>query len=76
MVLTDTATLSGATENAGGDITFTLYGPFDTLEDVSCEGEGTAVGEPVSVDGNGAVRVRPGDRHGVRVLHLGGGVLR
>ncbi len=59
VVLTDTATLSGATENAGGDITFTLYGPFDSLEDVSCEGEGTTVGEPVSVDGNGPYESDP-----------------
>ena len=59
VVLTDTATLSGATENAGGDITFTLYGPFETLEDVSCEGEGTAAGEPVSVDGDGSYESDP-----------------
>jgi uncharacterized repeat protein (TIGR01451 family) len=59
LVLTDTATLSGATESAGGDITFTLYGPFDTFEDVSCEGQGTAVGEPVSVHGNGAYESDP-----------------
>jgi uncharacterized repeat protein (TIGR01451 family) len=50
--LSDTATLSGATADAGGFITFVLYGPFDTLAEVNCEGEGRTVGEPVDVDGN------------------------
>ena len=46
--ISDTATLSGATNNAGGTITFNLYGP----NDADCSGE-VAYTNTVDVTGNG-----------------------
>ena len=45
----DVATLSGATANAGGTITFSLYGPSDTPD---CTGEPVFT-DTVNVDGPG-----------------------
>jgi hypothetical protein len=48
LVPDDTATISGATSNAGGTITFSLYGPSDA----TCSGT-AAFTETVNVSGNG-----------------------
>jgi hypothetical protein len=47
--ISDTATLSGATANAGGTITFNLYGP----DDATCSGVSIFT-STVPVNGNGA----------------------
>lgn len=47
--ISDTATLSGATANAGGTITFNLYGP----DDATCSGSSVFT-STVNVNGNGA----------------------
>lgn len=47
--VSDTATLTGATEDAGGTITFSLYGPNDG----DCTQDAVFTSDPVTVSGNG-----------------------
>jgi uncharacterized repeat protein (TIGR01451 family)/LPXTG-motif cell wall-anchored protein len=49
----DQAELSGVREDAGGTITFTLYGPYDADADPTCNVEDALVLAPVTVDGPG-----------------------
>jgi hypothetical protein len=47
--ISDTATLSGVTNNAGGTITFRAFGP----DDANCSGTAAFTSQPIAVDGNG-----------------------
>jgi uncharacterized repeat protein (TIGR01451 family) len=48
----DQATISEATNTAGGTVSFTLYGPGATVE-AACATTGAVQGSPVAVSGNG-----------------------